>query len=232
MLPWLEANAPFPPAESALDEPNGLLAVGADLSPQRLLTAYSQGVFPWFGPGEPILWWSPDPRMVLFPDEFKRSRSLAKRLKRKDYEIRVDTAFEAVMHACAEPRPGQQGTWIADEMVLAYVRLHALGYAHSFETWQDDRLVGGLYGVAIGRMFYGESMFSRIPDGSKLAFAHLVAQLRRWGFGLIDCQMETAHLASLGARPIPRREFVARLDKLIHLSHLPGPWCLEHDLVA
>jgi leucyl/phenylalanyl-tRNA--protein transferase len=170
--------------------------------------------------------------MVLFPQEFKRSRSLAKRLRRQDYEIRVDTAFEAVMRACAEPREGQHGSWIVEPMVRAYVRLHCLGHAHSFETWQDGRLVGGLYGVAIGRMFYGESMFSRITDGSKLAFAHLVAQLRRHDFGLIDCQMETAHLASLGARPIPRDEFMARLHILVNLPHLPGPWCLDHDLAA
>lgn len=232
MIPWLETDTPFPPVESALAEPNGLLAAGADLSPERLLAAYRIGVFPWFGPREPVFWWSPDPRMVLVPDEFKRTRSLVRRLKRRDYEIRVDTAFEAVMRACAEPRPGQQGTWIVEPMVRAYVRLHGLGYAHSFETWQNGRLVAGLYGIAIGRMFYGESMFTRISDGSKLAFAHLVAQLKRWDFGLIDCQMETAHLASLGARAIPRVEFMARLQKLINLEHVPGPWCLDHDLVA
>lgn len=232
MIPWLDAKTPFPPVAMALTEPNGLLAAGVDLSPDRLLEAYSQGIFPWFGPGEPVLWWTPDPRMVLVPEEFKRSRSLAKRLKRGDYEIRVDTAFEAVIRACAEPRPKQQGTWIVEPIVRAYVGLHERGHAHSFETWQDGRLVGGLYGVAIGRMFYGESMFTRITDGSKLAFAHLVAQLRRWQFGLIDCQMETSHLASLGARPIPRDEFMARLDKLIHLPDVPGPWCLDHDLVA
>lgn len=213
-------------------DPNGLLAAGGDLAPEWLLTAYRQGIFPWFGPGEPILWWSPDPRMVLFPDEFKLSRSLAKRLRRRDYEVRVDTAFESVMRACAEPRDGQRGTWIVEEMVQAYVRLHELGFAHSVETWQDGRLVGGLYGVAIGRMFYGESMFTRVTDASKIAFAHLVAQLRRWEFGLIDCQMETSHLASLGARPIPRREFMTRLEKLIHLPGITGRWHFDHDLIA
>lgn len=232
MIPWLDAKDPFPHASAALTEPNGLLAAGADLSPIRLLTAYRHGIFPWFSPGEPILWWSPEPRMVLFPDEFRRSRSLARRLRRKDYEIRVDTAFEEVMRACAEPRSGQCGTWIVEGMIQAYLRLHELGHAHSFETWQDDRLVAGLYGVAIGRMFYGESMFTRVTDGSKLAFAHLVAQLKCWSFGMIDCQMETAHLASLGARPIARAEFLGGLDYLINLECVPGPWRLDHDLVA
>ncbi len=231
MLPWLTTQTPFPPPDSALTEPNGLLAAGADLSPKRLLTAYRQGIFPWFGPGEPILWWSPDPRMVLVPDEFRLSRSLAKRLRRRDYEVRVDTAFEAVMRACAEPRPGQRGSWIVDEMIQAYCRLHALGYAHSIETWQGGELVSGLYGVAIGRMFYGESMFTRVTDGSKIAFAHLVAQLRRWDFGLIDCQMETAHLASLGARPISRQEFMLRLEMLVNLPGLPRPWRFDRDLI-
>ena len=170
--------------------------------------------------------------MVLFPDEFKLSRSLARRLRRRDYEVRVDTAFEPVMRTCAEPRAGQHGTWIVEEMIQAYVRLHELGHAHSVETWLDGRLVGGLYGVAIGRMFYGESMFARVTDASKIAFAHLVAQLRRWDFGLIDCQMETAHLASLGARPIPRQEFMKRLEKLIKLVGISGQWHFDHDLIA
>lgn len=213
-------------------DPNGLLAVGGELAPEWLLAAYRQGIFPWFGPGEPILWWSPDPRMVLLPDEFKCSRSLAKRLRRGDYDVRVDTAFESVMRACAEPREGQRGTWIVEEMIQAYVHLHDLGHAHSVETWQGGQLIGGLYGVAIGRMFYGESMFTRVTDASKIAFAHLVAQLRRWQFGLIDCQMETAHLASLGARPIPRREFMMRLENLIHLPGITGRWHFDHDLVA
>lgn len=233
MVPRQTTQVPlFPSPESALVEPNGLLAVGGDLSPEWLLAAYRQGIFPWFGPGEPILWWSPDPRMVLFPDEFKLSRSLAKRLRRGDYAVRVDTAFESVMRACAEPRDGQRGTWIVEDMIQAYVRLHALGHAHSVETWVDGELVGGLYGVAIGRMFYGESMFTRVTDASKIAFAHLVAQLRRWEFGLIDCQMETAHLASLGARPIPRQEFMKRLEKLINLPGITGQWCFDHDLIA
>ncbi len=230
MVPWLTLHTPFPAPGSAPVAANGLLAAGADLSPERLLAAYRQGIFPWFGPGEPILWWSPDPRMVLFPDEFKLSRSLAKRLRRRDYEVRVDTAFEAVMRACAEPRPGQRASWIVPEMIEAYGQLHTLGYAHSVETWLAGELVGGLYGVSIGRMFYGESMFTRVSDGSKIAFAHLVAQLRRWEFGLIDCQMETRHLASLGARPIARREFMSRLALLVNLPNVPGLWRFDHDL--
>lgn len=232
MIPWLVGSAPFPPLESALAEPNGLLAVGGDLSPGRLLEAYRQGIYPWFNPGEPILWWSPDPRMVLYPDAFKIARSLARRLKRPDYAIRVDTAFTQVMQGCAEPRAGQAGTWITPEMQAAYGRLHAAGYAHSVETWLDDRLVAGLYGVALGRAFFGESMFTRISDGSKLALAHLVLQLKRWGFGLIDCQMVTRHLASLGARPIARAEFRAQLERLTAEPGRPGKWTFDHDLVA
>ena len=232
MISWLGRDDPFPNLDRALREPNGLLAAGADLSPGRLLMAYRQGIFPWYGPGEPVLWWSPDPRMVLVPDEFKVSRSLAKRLRRRDYEVRVDSAFERVMRTCAEPRDGQRGTWIVDEMVRAYCRLHELGHAHSVETWIAGELVGGLYGVAIGRMFYGESMFSRATDASKIALAHLAAQLARWGFGLIDCQMETAHLASLGARPITRGDFQDRLRVLVNLPDLPGKWSFTDDLVT
>ena len=224
MIPWLRAADPFPPVDEALLEPNGLLAAGADLSPQRLLDAYTRGIFPWFNPGEPILWWSPDPRMVLIPQEYKPSRSLRRRLRRNDYEVRVDTAFRQVMLACAEPRSGQRGTWITPQMVDAYGRLHALGYAHSVETWIDGELVGGLYGVAIGRVFYGESMFTRVSDGSKIAFSYLVAQLSDWGYGLIDCQMSTRHLASLGAREIPRGEFTALLARLTVLPGQPAPW--------
>lgn len=224
MIPWLRASDPFPPVERALTEPNGLLAAGGDLSPERLLAAYRRGIFPWFNAGEPILWWSPDPRMVLFPEEFEPSRSLRRRLRRGDYEIRVDTAFTEVMQACAAPRPGQRGTWITPPMMAAYTRLHRLGHAHSVETWIEGRLVGGLYGVAIGRVFFGESMFARVSDASKIAFAHLVAQLRAWGYGLIDCQMSTRHLASLGAREIPRSAFNALLAALTPLPGEPAPW--------
>jgi leucyl/phenylalanyl-tRNA---protein transferase len=232
MIPWLDRHDPFPPVTRALTEPNGLLAAGADLSVERLLMAYRRGIFPWFNPGEPILWWSPEPRMVLLPEAFKLSRSLARRIRRGAFEIRVDTDFAAVMTACAAPRPKQRGTWISPAMQAAYADLHAAGYAHSIETWMDGALVGGLYGVAIGRAFYGESMFSRSTDASKLAIAHLARQLRRWDFGLIDCQMETAHLASLGALPMARSEFIQRLDCLVNLAGHPGPWTFDHDLFA
>lgn len=217
----------FPPVETALADPNGLLAMGGDLSVERLLDAYRHGIFPWFNPGEPILWWSPDPRMVLVPGEVRVTRSLAKRIRNAGFDIRVDTAFARVMRACAAPREGAGGTWISPAMVAAYTRLFDAGYAHSVETWRDDQLVGGLYGVAIGRMFYGESMFSREPDASKVALVRLAWQLQRWEFGLIDCQMETAHLASLGARTMPRASFTARLAELVNLPHRPGPWTLD-----
>jgi leucyl/phenylalanyl-tRNA--protein transferase len=214
----------FPAVESAMREPNGLLAMGGDLSVERLLDAYRHGIFPWFNPGEPILWWSPDPRMVLLPDEIRVTRSLARRIRNGGFEVRVDTAFADVMRACAGPRDGTDGTWISPAMVTAYTRLHQAGYAHSVETWHDGELVGGLYGVAIGRMFYGESMFSRMADASKVALVRLARQLQRWEFGLIDCQMETPHLASLGARTLPRAEFTTRLAELVNLPHHPGPW--------
>ena len=233
MIPWLPAEPLFPPPESALAEPNGLLAAGGDLSPRRLVAAYAQGIFPWYAPGEPILWWSPDPRMVLFPDEIAISRSLRKVLRNKDYAVRLDTAFAAVIAACADTaRQGQAGTWISAEMQAAYLHLHELGFAHSVETWIDGKLVGGLYGVAIGRAFYGESMFSWATDTSKIALAHLGVQLRRLGFGIIDCQMETTHLASLGARPIPRREFLALLDRYVPDNVTPGRWPADDVLDA
>jgi leucyl/phenylalanyl-tRNA--protein transferase len=214
----------FPSVETALNDPNGLLAMGGDLSVERLLDAYRHGIFPWFNPGEPILWWSPDPRMVLVPSEIRVTRSLAKRIRNGGFEVRLDTAFTDVMRGCAEPREGASGTWISPMMIAAYTRLHQAGYAHSVEAWHDGKLVGGLYGVAIGRMFFGESMFSREPDASKVALVWLAQQLQRWGFGLIDCQMETAHLASLGARTMPRAAFTARLAELVNLPHRPGPW--------
>ncbi|MFN4148659.1 MAG: leucyl/phenylalanyl-tRNA--protein transferase [Rhodocyclaceae bacterium] len=225
MIRWLTADDPFPPVTEALAEPNGLLAAGADLSPARLLAAYRRGIFPWFSSAEPILWWSPDPRMVLFPAELKISRSLAKTLRNADYTVKLDSAFAQVIAACATtPRPGQHGTWITDEMQAAYCHLHALGYAHSVETWRDGRLIGGLYGVALGRAFFGESMFSHARDASKIALAHLCRYLLEHNFGMIDCQMETAHLHSLGARPIPREEFVAWLAALVEEGKPPGRW--------
>lgn len=225
MIPWLYADTPFPPVAQALKEPNGLLAGGGDLSPLRLLAAYRRGIFPWYSPGEPILWWSPDPRMVLFPGALRITRSLAKTLRNADYRVTLDSAFAQVIAACAAvPRPGQNGTWITTEMQQAYIRLHALGYAHSIETWRGGQLVGGLYGVAIGRAFCGESMFSHVTDASKIALAHLCRFLAERGFGIIDCQMETAHLTSLGARPIPRDEYLARLAALVEQGDGPGRW--------
>jgi len=225
MIPWLPAEPIFPPVETALKEPNGLLAAGGDLAPQWLLCAYAQGIFPWYSGDEPILWWSPDPRMVLFPNELRISRSLMKTLRSKPYEVRLDSDFSAVIAACANaPRKGQAGTWIVAEMQDAYRRLHELGFAHSVETWIDGRLVGGLYGVAIGRAFYGESMFSQATDASKIALAHLVVMLQGLGFGIIDCQMETAHLARLGARPIARKDFVALLAHHVYDRIEPGRW--------
>lgn len=227
MIPWLRPTDPFPPVERALAYPNGLLAAGADLSVPRLLDAYRHGIFPWYAKGEPILWWSPDPRMVLVPEEFRVSRSLAKTLRNRPYEIRFDSAFREVMAACAAPRPGQAGTWITPEMVDAYCALHDAGWAHSVETWIDGTLAGGLYGVAIGRVFFGESMFTRVRDASKIALAHLVARLRAARFGLVDCQMPTAHLASLGARQIPRDAFLRRVSELVHYPTPPGCWRRE-----
>jgi leucyl/phenylalanyl-tRNA--protein transferase len=229
MIQLLHAELSFPPVTRALRSPNGLLAAGGDLSAARLLEAYRHGIFPWFGAGEPILWWSPDPRMVLIPREFKVSHSLRKTLRNGRFEVRVDSAFEQVMRACAAPRPDQHGTWIQEEMVAAYCELHRMGHAHSVETWMGDELAGGLYGISIGRMFYGESMFSRRTDASKIALAHLCAQLGRWNFGMIDCQMNTPHLASLGAREIPRSDFVARLQDLINYPPVTA-WHFDNDL--
>lgn len=225
MIPWLDTCDTFPPLDLALDEPNGLLCAGGDLSPQRIVQAYMRGIFPWFSKDEPILWWSPDPRMTLVPAEFKLSRSLHRTLRKSRYRVRLDNNFPAVIHACAKARrKGQAGTWITAEMQAAYIRLHELGYAHSVETWVDDALVGGLYGLAIGKMFYGESMFSHAADASKIALAHLARYLHAQGFGLIDCQMNTPHLASLGAREIPRSVFIARLQELTAIPPLTGRW--------
>jgi leucyl/phenylalanyl-tRNA---protein transferase len=236
MIPVLGAADPFPPLARALKNPNGLLAAGADLSPPRLLQAYRSGIFPWFAEGDPILWWSPDPRMVLVPGEVKVSRSLGKTLRRGDFEIRVDSAFAEVIAACAGPRRDADGTWITGEMATAYLRLHQLGYAHSVETWVDGALAGGLYGVAIGRIFYGESMFSHASDMSKVALVFLARQLERWKFGMIDCQMNTSHLASLGAREIPRRQFEKNLRELVDYAGIdavgPGPgWKFDLDAI-
>lgn len=224
MIPWIDANSPFPPLRAALRDPNGLLAAGGDLSPKRLLAAYRLGIFPWYGEGDPILWWSPDPRMVLVPDELRITRSLAKTLRNKPYEIRFDTAFDAVMSGCAEARPDQPDTWITAEMREAYLRLHQLGHAHSAETWIDGELAGGLYGVSIGAVFFGESMYTRTRDASKIALTALVGLCTQLGIRIIDCQMHTRHLASLGARDIPRREFSRLLAELVDYPRVPGFW--------
>jgi len=224
VIAWLGADTPFPPLATAQREPNGLLAVGGDLSPRRLLDAYRRGIFPWYSEGDPILWWSPDPRMVLYPAELRVTRSLAKTLRNRAHELRFDTAFDAVMRGCAAPRPGQGGTWIGPEMRAAYRKLHDLGYAHSAETWIAGELAGGLYGVAIGGAFFGESMFSRARDASKIALVGLVRRLAAEGFGLIDCQMHTTHLESLGAREIPRAEFARRVKDLVDYPRSPGRW--------
>jgi leucyl/phenylalanyl-tRNA--protein transferase len=221
VLTWLEATDPFPPVERALKNPNGLLAAGGDLSVPRLLHAYRHGVFPWYSAPEPVLWWSPDPRMVLYCEELKVPRSLAKSVRNKGYEIRTDTAFERVLAGCADR---EEGTWLGRAMRAAYLALHRAGYAHSFETWREGELVGGLYGVALGRMFYGESMFSRATDASKVALVALVRELKAREFPLIDCQMHTPLLASLGAREIPRRTFLRALEPLVNYPAPPGPW--------
>jgi len=226
MIPWLEAETPFPDISHALTEVDGapgLLAAGGDLSPERLLDAYRQGIFPWFSQGQPILWWSTDPRMVLFTERFAVSHSLKKTLKKIQrsinsagrWQVRFDTAFEQVMRACAAPRKDGAGTWISEEIIRGYCALHALGFAHSSELWMDDKLVGGAYGVSIGRMFYGESMFAKVTDASKISLAYLVHFLRNNGVVAIDCQQETEHLASLGAIPIPRAEFSVLLRRAV-----------------
>lgn len=223
MLAWLQGKDPFPPIERALKNPNGLLAAGGALTVERLLEAYRHGVFPWYSGSEPILWWSPDPRMVLYCDELKVPRSLGKSTRNKGYEVRIDTAFAAVLEGCSD-RPQ---TWLGADMKRAYLRLHRAGYAHSFETWLDRELVGGLYGVAIGRMFYGESMFARATDASKVALVALVQELCGRGFPLIDCQMHTPLLAALGAREISRKSFLRALTTLVNYPAPPGEWSLE-----
>jgi leucyl/phenylalanyl-tRNA--protein transferase len=219
LIHWLAQGESFPPVESALHNPAGLLAAGGDLSMTRLIEAYRHGIFPWFSEGDPILWWSTDPRMVLFTDEFRVSHSLRKRLARSIDDpaivIRCDSAFEEVIRSCARPREASGGTWIVDDIIEAYLALHRIGVAHSVETWIDGKLAGGLYGIAIGCMFYGESMFTRATDASKIALAHLVAFARSHAMPMLDCQQQTGHLASMGARPISRRDFSERIASLI-----------------
>ena len=231
MIPWLGLRDPFPPVEQALVEPNGLLAAGGDLSPARLLDAYARGIFPWFNDEDPVLWWSPDPRMVLLPRELHLSRSLRRTIRSQEFTVTFDRAFQGVMEGCAGPREKQDGTWITADMMRAYTRMAELGHAHSVEAWADGELAGGLYGVAVGRIFYGESMFTRRSNASKVAVSWLARQLDRWQFELIDCQMSTEHLASLGAREVPRADFLRRLERAIALPPVPLPWVIEADLM-
>lgn len=234
-LYWLDPEndgSPFPPVEAALDEPDGLLAVGGSLAPERLINAYRHGIFPWYSDDQPILWWSPDPRSVLFPEHLHVSRSLRKTLRQNRFRATMDTAFEAVIDACAQPRTYTAGTWITPEMRTAYLQLHELGFAHSVETWDGNELAGGLYGVALGRVFFGESMFARRSDASKVAFVHLARQLQRWGYPLIDCQVQTEHLDSLGAVTIPRSRFVDLLDVFCERPGQAVPWALDADVAA
>ena len=214
----------FPDVALAEVEPNGLLAVGGDLSPIRLINAYRHGIFPWFGKDEPILWWSPDPRTVLYPQKIRISRSLRKTLQRGLFHVTYDQAFQQVIKACSKPRNGSPGTWLVPRMIRAYTDLHKLGMAHSVEVWQQERLVGGLYGVAIGRVFYGESMFSRVSDSSKVALVHLCQTLLALDYKLIDCQVYTRHLISLGAEEIPREQFCQQLDNWCTLPRQPISW--------
>jgi len=231
-LPWLEdSGGVFPPASEAFKEPNGLLCAGGDLVPEILLSAYSQGIFPWFDDDQPILWWSPDPRMVIELDAFEPSRSLRKLLRRGGFTFSLDTSFAQVIQSCAAPRNDDAGTWITGEMQNAYTALHDLGFAHSVEVWQDGALVGGLYGVAIGKQFFGESMFSKVSNASKAALSTLAKQLRRWDFALVDCQVANPHLESLGAVEIARSDFLNRIAAACSRPHAQCRWTLDADLV-
>lgn len=234
-ITWLEAssNNSFPPVEQAFDD--GLLAAGGDLSTERLLSAYRHGIFPWFNKNDPILWWSPDPRMVLFTEHAKISKSLKKTLRNTDIHVSMDRAFDQVMLACSAPRPKQpldpeNSSWIHPQMITAYTSLHQQGFAHSVECWQQDKLIGGLYGVAIGHAFFGESMFSTVRDSSKIALIALCQQLSRWGYPLIDCQVHSDHLASLGAEEISRNDFIKQLKQLCPQTQELDKWQLDKDL--
>lgn len=234
--PWLippgETSLRFPDPALALRDPDGLLAIGGDLSPDRILSAYRQGIFPWYSNEQPILWWSPNPRTVLYPDHLKISRSLRKTLRKATFRVTMDEAFRQVLQACAEPRKGSSGTWITTEMSNAYSLLHRTGHTHSVEAWLDDELAGGLYGIAIGRVFFGESMFSRRTDASKVAFAYLVRQLKAWDFALVDCQVYSEHLASLGAEEIDRTDFIRLLRSLCGAQSRAGKWQFSMETLA
>ncbi|HVT35510.1 MAG TPA: leucyl/phenylalanyl-tRNA--protein transferase [Nevskiaceae bacterium] len=232
-LHWLDPRnpqQPFPPVHLAMRDPNGLLAIGGDLSLPRLLRAYSQGIFPWFNPDEPILWWCPNPRAVLAPGEVHASHSLRKRVRKGGYAITFDRAFAEVLDACSAARAKSRGTWLGVDMKCAYYDLHRSGHCHSVEVWREGQLIGGLYGVSLGKAFFGESMFSRATDGSKLAFYHLCRQLDAWKFELVDCQISSAHLATLGARDIPREDFLKRLRHAVNHASRAGPWRFDVEL--
>jgi len=227
-LPWLDSpQSSFPDIGLALADPNGLLAAGGDLNPQRLLEAYSSGIFPWFEEGQPVLWWSPDPRMVLFPEDLRVSKSLQKILNKPLYTVTLDEAFAEVITCCAQPRRGSPDTWITDEMQTAYMQLFDEGHAHSVEVWRDGDLVGGLYGVALGQLFFGESMFSFESNTSKIALVNLVKQLQEWNYKLIDCQISSEHLESLGAIEISREKFRQQLHELLPRPGKAPPWELD-----
>jgi leucyl/phenylalanyl-tRNA--protein transferase len=230
MIPYLGPADPFPPVERALDNPDGLLAAGGSLTTKRLVDAYSHGIFPWFNEGDPILWWSPDPRTVLRPSKIHVSHSLRKRLRKDAFMITLDRAFTRVLDGCAAPRGGDTGTWLGPPMRRAYKQLHSAGLAHSLEVWMDGELAAGIYGVALGRMFFGESMFTRRTDASKIGIVRLAMQLDRWQFPLIDCQLETGHLLSLGAEAMPRRQFVAQIEQLVRET--APVWRLDEDLAG
>ena len=219
-----QADQAFPPLTEALTEPDGLLAVGGCLSTQRIINAYTQGIFPWYNNDDPILWWSPDPRLIIFPEKLHLSKSLKKTLRKQTFQITFNTAFTRVIKACAAPRSNEPGTWLLPDMQLAYCRLHKEGHAHSVEVWHDGKLVGGLYGIAVGQVFFGESMFHRKTDASKVAFVSLVQQLSLWGYQLIDCQIHTQHLVSLGAEEIPRKQFSSLLQQYHHCKPHSTAW--------
>jgi leucyl/phenylalanyl-tRNA---protein transferase len=227
---WIPAHASpydFPPLEQALEHPDGLLAIGGDLTPSRIMVAYRQGIFPWYSEDQPILWWSPSQRLVLFPECLKISRSLAKTLRQNKFTVTMDQNFAQVIQECAGPRHHQPGTWITEDIKIAYGQLHHYYFAHSVETWYQGQLVGGLYGVSLGKVFFGESMFSKMSDASKVALVYLVQQLQRWGYELIDCQVHTQHLQKLGAVEIPRQHYRTLLDRLSDQMGKTGIWQLE-----